>query len=74
MMTVSTSSALQRRQISVVMCDLVDFTAITEHTDPEDLAEGMHAYRQLCTATIEEHVNGWDEALALNGAEEHAHN
>ncbi|MFT3718937.1 AAA family ATPase [Pseudorhodoferax sp.] len=54
-MSLPSPSPLQRRQISILMCDLVGFTVMSEQLDPEALAEAMHTYRQACTATIERH-------------------
>jgi class 3 adenylate cyclase len=44
-----TQRAPERRQITVLFSDLVDSTALSERTDPEDLREVISAY-QTCVA------------------------
>lgn len=43
----------ERRQITVMFCDLVGSTALAEQLDPEDLRALMQAYQQACRAVIE---------------------
>jgi class 3 adenylate cyclase len=43
----------ERRQITVMFCDLVGSTALSEALDPEDLREVMAAYQQTAGAVIE---------------------
>jgi class 3 adenylate cyclase len=43
----------ERRQITVMFCDLVGSTALAETLDPEDLRSLMQAYQQACGAVIE---------------------
>jgi class 3 adenylate cyclase/tetratricopeptide (TPR) repeat protein len=43
----------ERRQITVMFCDLVGSTALSERLDPEDLRTLMQAYQQACGAVIE---------------------
>ncbi len=43
----------ERRQITVMFCDLVGSTALSEQLDPEDLRELMQAYQEACGAVIE---------------------
>jgi class 3 adenylate cyclase len=42
----------QRRQLTLMFCDLVGSTAIGAHLDPEDLEEVMHAYRVVCRRVV----------------------
>src|SRR5262245_15446032 len=42
----------ERRQLTVMFCDLVDSTALAERLDPEDLRQVMLAYQQTCAETI----------------------
>jgi class 3 adenylate cyclase/predicted ATPase len=42
----------QRRQLTVMFCDLVGSTALSEQLDPEDLREVMFAYRDACSRVI----------------------
>ncbi len=43
----------ERRQITVMFCDLVGSTALSEKLDPEDLREVMTAYQKAAGAVIE---------------------
>jgi class 3 adenylate cyclase len=43
----------ERRQITVMFCDLVGSTALSEQLDPEDLRTLMQAYQQAAGAVIE---------------------
>jgi class 3 adenylate cyclase/tetratricopeptide (TPR) repeat protein len=45
-------SAGERRQLTVMFCDLVDSTALSEKLDPEELRGVLHAYRDLCGGVI----------------------
>ncbi|HTG21576.1 MAG TPA: adenylate/guanylate cyclase domain-containing protein, partial [Reyranella sp.] len=47
----STSSA-ERRQLTVMFCDLVGSTALSERLDPEDLREVMVAYQTYVAETV----------------------
>ena len=38
----------ERRQLTVMFCDLVGSTALAERLDPEELRELMQAYRKAC--------------------------
>src|SRR5580700_11167266 len=42
----------ERRQLTVMFCDLVGSTALSEKLDPEDLRSLLHAYRTLCGEVI----------------------
>ena len=42
----------ERRQLTVMFCDLVGSTALGEKLDPEDLRSLLHAYRTLCGDVI----------------------
>ena len=45
--------AAERRQLTVMFCDLVGSTALSEKLDPEDLREVMTAYQKACGAVVE---------------------
>jgi hypothetical protein len=45
-------SAGERRQLTVMFCDLVGSTALSEKLDPEELRSLLHAYRILCGDVI----------------------
>ncbi len=43
----------ERRQLTVMFCDLVDSTALAARLDPEDWREVVRAYQETCTDVIE---------------------
>ena len=43
----------ERRQLTIMFCDLVDSTALAEQLDPEDLRTVIQAYQQCCAETID---------------------
>src|SRR5262249_27323583 len=43
----------ERRQLTVMFCDLVDSTKLSSQLDPEDLREVVQAYQKTCTDVIE---------------------
>jgi class 3 adenylate cyclase/predicted ATPase len=43
----------ERRQLTVLFCDLVDSTALAGQLDPEDLREVIRAYQAACAVVIE---------------------
>jgi class 3 adenylate cyclase len=45
-------SAAERRQLTVMFCDLVGSTALSEQLDPEELREVVRRYQETCTAVI----------------------
>jgi class 3 adenylate cyclase/predicted ATPase len=42
----------ERRQLTVMFCDLVDSTALASQLDPEDLREVVRAYQEMCAKVI----------------------
>jgi class 3 adenylate cyclase/predicted ATPase len=47
--------AAERRQLTVMFCDLVGSTALSAELDPEDLRDIIGAYHRCCAATVESH-------------------
>ncbi|HSX77803.1 MAG TPA: adenylate/guanylate cyclase domain-containing protein, partial [Candidatus Saccharimonadia bacterium] len=43
----------ERRQLTVMFCDLVGSTALSGQLDPEDLREVVRAYQASCTEVIQ---------------------
>src|SRR5215471_2725322 len=43
----------ERRQLTVMFCDLVGSTALSARLDPEDMREIMSAYHHCCTELVE---------------------
>ncbi|MGB8699518.1 MAG: adenylate/guanylate cyclase domain-containing protein [Thermosynechococcaceae cyanobacterium] len=46
------ASDAERRQLTVMFCDLVDSTQLAESLDPEDLREVFLAYQKVCAKAI----------------------
>src|SRR5262245_59999804 len=46
------SSGAERRQLTVMFCDLVGSTALSSQLDPEDLREVIGAYHQCVAETV----------------------
>lgn len=42
----------ERRQLTVMFCDLVGSTALSERLDPEDLRDVVRAYQEICAEVI----------------------
>src|SRR5215470_18365963 len=45
--------AAERRQLTVMFCDLVDSTVLASQLDPEDYREVVRAYQHTCTEVIQ---------------------
>src|SRR5262249_24902718 len=43
----------ERRQLTVLFCDLVDSTVLAGRLDPEDLRDVIRAYQAICATVIE---------------------
>ena len=50
--TVSPPPEAERRQLTVLFCDLVDSTPLASQLDPEDLREVVRAYQDTCAKVI----------------------
>jgi class 3 adenylate cyclase len=48
----SRQDVAERRQLTVMFCDLVGSTPLAEQLDPEELREVVRAYQDTCTAVI----------------------
>ena len=48
----SADAEAERRQLTVMFCDLVGSTALSERLDPEDLREVIRAYQDVCAEAI----------------------
>src|SRR5713101_550126 len=46
------SADAERRQLTVLFCDLVDSTMLASQLDPEDLREVVRAYQETCAKVI----------------------
>ena len=69
----TTAGATQLRQVSVLFCDLVDFTTLSESRDPEEVRELLSGYFELARSvvsryggTIEKFIG--DAVMAVWGA------
>jgi len=47
--------AAERRQLTVMFCDLVGWTALSTRLDPEDLREIISGYHRRCAEVIVKH-------------------
>jgi class 3 adenylate cyclase/predicted ATPase len=47
------SSDAERRQLTVMFCDLVDSTKLSSQLDPEDYREVVREYQKVCTEVIQ---------------------
>jgi predicted ATPase/class 3 adenylate cyclase len=59
-LSVTPISKAERRQLTVLFCDVIDSTALTEQLDPEDLRQLLDAYR----ASVAEVVLEYDGHIA----------
>jgi len=50
--TILQSSDAERRQLTVLFCDLVDSTVLSSQLDPEDLRAVVRAYQEVCAKVI----------------------
>jgi predicted ATPase/class 3 adenylate cyclase len=48
------TGAAERRQLTVMFCDLVGSTSLSVQLDPEDLREVIGAYHRCCATTVEQ--------------------
>src|SRR5215831_15426550 len=56
----------ERRQLTVMFCDLMESTQLSGQLDPEDLREVVRAYQQVCSEVIT-HFDGHIAQLLGNG-------
>jgi class 3 adenylate cyclase/predicted ATPase len=47
------STDAERRQLTVMFCDLVDSTKLSSQLDPEDYRDMVRAYQKVCTEVIQ---------------------
>lgn len=50
--TIPSHDQAERRQLTVLFCDVVGSTALSEHIDPEDLRDIMGEYRDTCQSVV----------------------
>ena len=50
--TLNIQSPAERRQLTVMFCDLVGSTALSEQLDPEEYRKVVRAYQETCTTVI----------------------
>src|SRR5262249_15288548 len=51
--TAPPTSEAERRQLTVMFCDLVDSTKLSSQLDPEEYREVVRAYQSTCTEVIQ---------------------
>ena len=54
--TLAIQREAERRQLTVMFCDLVGSTALSEQLDPEELREVIRLYQETCTAVIQRYA------------------
>ncbi len=54
----STDPMGERRRVTVLFCDLVGSTRLSDALDPEDYSDAMHAYYDAC-ARVVDGLGGW---------------
>jgi class 3 adenylate cyclase len=47
--------SLERRQITVLFCDIVGWSSLAQQVDPEELADVIRAYRRRCATIVARH-------------------
>src|SRR6266700_76196 len=52
-LTASPPPDAERRQLTVMFCDLVDSTKLSSQLDPEEYRDVVRAYQQVCTEVIQ---------------------
>lgn len=53
--SVAVTAGGERRQVTLMFCDLVGSTSLSTRLDPEDLSEIIGAYHRTCARVIESH-------------------
>src|SRR5438128_5192741 len=56
----------ERRQLTVMFCDLVDSTKLSSQLDPEDYRDMVRAYQKVCTEVIQRY-EGYTAQLLGDG-------
>ena len=51
--TITAKTEAERRQLTVMFCDMVGSTELSQNLDPEDLREVNRAYQDACKAAID---------------------
>ena len=64
------SGDAERRMMTILFCDLVGSTPISEELDPEDLRDLLSAYRKVCGAVVER-MGGSVTKLVGDGLDAH---
>ena len=60
------TSEAERRQLTVMFCDLVDSTKLSSQLDPEDYRDMVRAYQNICTTLIQRY-EGYTAQLLGDG-------
>jgi class 3 adenylate cyclase/tetratricopeptide (TPR) repeat protein len=53
--TAAAPEVVERRQLTVLMCDAVGSTALSQSLDPEDLRDLLSGYQQVCSEVVKHH-------------------
>src|SRR5262249_24928179 len=73
----ATDQEAERRQLTVLFCDLADSTALSTELDPEELRVVLHDYQTLCAGIVERYggviARQVSDGLLVNFGYPHAH-
>jgi len=50
--TIVKTAAVESRQLTILFCDIVDFSSLSELLDPEDLYDFIRLYQETCAEAI----------------------
>ena len=54
----------ERRQLTVMFCDLVDSTKLSSQLDPEDYRDMVRAYQKVCTEVIQRYDSPFAQSIS----------
>ncbi len=61
------SDRAERRQLTLMFCDVVDSVGLSVRLDPEDLRDLIHAYQRACVAAVERY-DGYVAAMSATAS------
>ena len=64
--TASPTTEAERRQLTVMFCDLVDSTKLSSQLDPEDWRDVVRAYQRVCTEVIQRYDGMSPNSLGMD--------
>ena len=64
--TVPSTPEAERRQLTVMFCDLVDSTKLSSQLDPEEYRDVVRAYQRVCTEVIQRYDGHIAQLLGMD--------